>query len=89
MVWIDEVLRSSSKEGLCRVYLKPEAHFFGENGLRQSSAIEWIAQAFGYAWGASDGVHLKTTYLAAFKMFNFVMKRPGKRPLKKPILMSK
>lgn len=48
MVWIDEVLNYSEKEGECRVILKSGEHYFAPHGLRPSSCLEFIAQAYGF-----------------------------------------
>src|SRR5690242_13635939 len=48
MVWIDDVLVFSEKAGECRVILKPDGHYFGLEGLRATSCLEFIAQAYGF-----------------------------------------
>ena len=48
MVWIDEVLHYAEKEGECRVILKEGEHYLGAQGLRPSSCLEFIAQAYGF-----------------------------------------
>ncbi len=48
MVWIDEVLSFSEKQGHCRLQLKADALYLNETGLRSTSLIEFIAQAYGY-----------------------------------------
>ena len=48
MVWVNEVLWATADEGECRVRLDAKAHYFSESGLRLSTLIEWVAQAYGY-----------------------------------------
>jgi hypothetical protein len=47
-VWIDEVLAVSAAGGSAGLTLKPGALYFGPQGLRRSSFLEFMAQAFGY-----------------------------------------
>jgi len=48
MVWIDEVVSFSEKAGECRVRLKADALYMDGNGLRPTSCLEFIAQAYGF-----------------------------------------
>lgn len=48
MVWIDEVLSFSERAGHCRVRLKADGHYMGGNGLRPTSCLEFVAQAYGF-----------------------------------------
>jgi predicted hotdog family 3-hydroxylacyl-ACP dehydratase len=48
MVWVDEVLSVTADGGECIVRLKPEALYNSSTGIRQSSALEFVAQSFGY-----------------------------------------
>jgi predicted hotdog family 3-hydroxylacyl-ACP dehydratase len=48
MVWIDEVLVFSEKAGECRVVLREDGLYMGEHGLRATSCLEFIAQAYGF-----------------------------------------
>lgn len=55
MLWVDEVVSYAAAHGdnllhgVCRAYLTPGRHFFGDDGaLRVSSPIEWIAQSYGF-----------------------------------------
>ena len=48
MVWIDEVLSFSDKAGECRVTLQADGHYMGADGLRATSCLEFIAQAYGF-----------------------------------------
>jgi len=48
MVWIDEVLEFAEKAGQCRVRLKADGHYMSAEGLRATSFIEFIAQAYGF-----------------------------------------
>ena len=48
MVWIDEVIEYGAREGSCLVKIKKDALYMDPEGLRASSCIEFIAQAYGY-----------------------------------------
>lgn len=48
MVWIDEVVDYGAREGACVVRIKKDALYMDPEGLRASSCIEFIAQAYGY-----------------------------------------
>jgi predicted hotdog family 3-hydroxylacyl-ACP dehydratase len=48
MVWIDEVVSFSEKSGECCVRLKADALYMDGNGLRPTSCLEFIAQAYGF-----------------------------------------
>jgi predicted hotdog family 3-hydroxylacyl-ACP dehydratase len=48
MVWIDDVLSFSEKQGHCRVRLKSDGLYMDSQGLRPSSCLEFIAQAYGF-----------------------------------------
>lgn len=50
MVWVDEVTKFSSTDGECLVMIKADALYMSSNGLRASSCLEFIAQAFGFVW---------------------------------------
>jgi predicted hotdog family 3-hydroxylacyl-ACP dehydratase len=48
-VWIDEVSWVKADEGECRVRLKADANYMDPTGNpRDSSFVEWMAQAYGY-----------------------------------------
>jgi hypothetical protein len=48
-VWVDEVTRVGIDEGECRVRLRPDANYAdGRGAIRDSSFVEWMAQAYGY-----------------------------------------
>jgi len=48
-LWVDEVSSVSDTEGVCRVFVRPEANYADSRGLiRDSSYVEWIAQAYGF-----------------------------------------
>ena len=74
MVWIDEVLNYSADGGECLIRLKPNSLYLSERGLRATSCLEFIAQAYGFCWiayvtrvkdpGASP---MSRAFLAAFK----------------------
>lgn len=48
MVWIDEVITFSEKLGECRIVLKADGLYMGSEGLRATSCLEFIAQAYGF-----------------------------------------
>ena len=48
MIWIDYVIESHDTGGTCLVIVNKYKHYFGEEELRQSSFIEWMAQGFGF-----------------------------------------
>jgi len=48
MVWIDDVLSYSEKQGHCRIRLKAEGLYMEGDTLRASSCLEFIAQAYGF-----------------------------------------
>lgn len=48
-VWVDEVTSVGIDGGECRVLLHPSANYADQHGrIRESSFIEWMAQAYGY-----------------------------------------
>ncbi|MBC7691971.1 MAG: AMP-binding protein [Methylotenera sp.] len=51
-IWIDQINSISADpttlEGECSVRFDPAANYASDGKLRQSSALEWIAQAYGY-----------------------------------------
>jgi predicted hotdog family 3-hydroxylacyl-ACP dehydratase len=57
-VWIDEVLAVTVEGGTCAVVLKPDSLFMGPEGLRRSSYLEFMAQAFGYLRAAQAAAGL-------------------------------
>jgi predicted hotdog family 3-hydroxylacyl-ACP dehydratase len=50
MVWIDEVMRYAADGGECRVQVRANALYMSASGLRASSCLEFIAQAYGFIW---------------------------------------
>jgi len=52
MIWVDEVYAVADSKGSCLVHLKDDALYMDEDGPRKSSAIEWLAQAYGYVCAA-------------------------------------
>jgi predicted hotdog family 3-hydroxylacyl-ACP dehydratase len=49
MVWVDQVLSLTEEGGTARVNLdQKDSHFFGEKGLRESSFVEFLAQAYAF-----------------------------------------
>lgn len=48
MVWIDEVVNFAEKSGQCRLRLKADALYMDQAGLRPTSCLEFIAQAYGF-----------------------------------------
>ena len=74
MVWIDEVLNYGAREGVCLVRIKKDALYMDPEGLRASSCLEFIAQAYGYMSIAyriyesePDAKPLKRAFLASIK----------------------
>jgi hypothetical protein len=55
-IWVDEVswvtASDAATEGECLVRVRNRANYRGPRGVRQSSAIEWMAQSYGYACAA-------------------------------------
>lgn len=49
MIWIDYVTESHERGGTCLVIVDKNKHYFGDEKLRQSSFIEWMAQGFGFS----------------------------------------
>lgn len=52
MVWITRVLSANEISGICETVLDPNHPSRSPNGLRQSSLIEFMAQAFGFSHAA-------------------------------------
>ena len=89
MVWVDEILTFSATSGECLVELKDTGLFLGPEGLRPTSCLEFIAQAFGFCSVAHDrqtapeAPPLSKAYLAAFSQVTFAPReqfknlRPG------------
>ncbi|NJM10194.1 MAG: hypothetical protein HC883_04820 [Bdellovibrionaceae bacterium] len=48
MVWIDQIHDFGASHGECSVRIKADAHYMGRDGLRASSCLEFIAQAYGF-----------------------------------------
>jgi predicted hotdog family 3-hydroxylacyl-ACP dehydratase len=77
MVWVDEIVKFDESSGECRVTIKKDAHFLGPDGLRPSSCLEFIAQAYGYCSMAytrmkePESGPLKRAFLASFKDATF------------------
>lgn len=77
MVWVDEIIASDASSGECAVRMRSDALFWGPEGLRKSSCLEFIAQAYGFASVAYDhridlnAKPLKRTFLAQFKDATF------------------
>ena len=67
MIWIDDVHQVSDTSGSCLVHLKGGAHYMSEVGPRQSSAVEWMAQAYGYVCAAR--AYQKDDHSSANKAF--------------------
>ncbi|MEA9357191.1 hypothetical protein SHI21_13280 [Bacteriovorax sp. PP10] len=49
MVWIDYVVEANETGGTCLVIVDKNKYYFGEEQVRQSSFIEWMAQGFGFS----------------------------------------
>ncbi|NJL25529.1 MAG: hypothetical protein HC902_10395 [Calothrix sp. SM1_5_4] len=54
MVWIDEVTDYSASGGECLVRVKQNALYMGPQGLRASSCLELMAQAYAFLLGLSS-----------------------------------
>ncbi|MES2856224.1 MAG: hypothetical protein V4692_10195 [Bdellovibrionota bacterium] len=68
MVWVDEVISADGVSGECAVNVKSDALYMSDGFLRPSSAVEFLAQAFGYA-NAAFAVSSGTTAAAPKKAF--------------------
>lgn len=68
-VWIDEVTDATLEGGACAVTLREEAPYFGPEGLRRSSFLEFMAQAFGYLRAAQSAAGLLPGRPAPTKAF--------------------
>jgi hypothetical protein len=64
MVWIRNVVSAEETTGICQVLLKPGSYEFSEDGLRQSTLLEWMAQGFGFANFCYTRVTPKLAFLA-------------------------
>ncbi len=77
MVWVDELISFSATEGSCRVHMHKEGLFLGPEGLRASSCLEFIAQAYGFCSMAHKRTQdpatkpFKRAFLASFKDARF------------------
>ncbi len=78
MIWIDEVLEFGAKAGACLVRIQKDAHYMSRSGLRSSSCIEFIGQAYGYLSIAyrvyvsePNAQPLRRAYLASVKNATF------------------
>jgi hypothetical protein len=49
MVWIDEITATDNTSGTGQVVVKADALYMSPGGLRPSSCMEFIAQAYGYS----------------------------------------
>ena len=50
MVWVDQVIDFSLNHGEVVVEVKGDALYMSPEGLRASSLLEFIAQAYGFVW---------------------------------------
>jgi 3-hydroxymyristoyl/3-hydroxydecanoyl-(acyl carrier protein) dehydratase len=48
MVWVDEVVRFSKVDGECLIHIRADGLYMSPMGLRSSSCLEFIAQAYGF-----------------------------------------
>lgn len=78
MVWVDEVVSADAVEGVCRIHLSKEAGYMGPGGVRASSAVEWMAQAYAYtrvcyarSAGAPGQKNLSKAYLVGIRQLEF------------------
>jgi 3-hydroxymyristoyl/3-hydroxydecanoyl-(acyl carrier protein) dehydratase len=77
MVWIDNVLEYEANGGTTQTILKNNGFYFSQDRIRESSFIEFTAQAYAFCnlahlrtSGTTDAMHSRT-YLAAVKDFRF------------------
>jgi len=77
MIWVSDVLSVSEKGGECRVVYDSGAHYASSAGLRRSSLIEWIAQAYAFTeacrrkmQGTPEGAPA-AAYLVGLKQMDF------------------
>lgn len=78
MIWIDEVVEYGADRGEALVRIKSDAGYMDKSGVRASSCLEFIAQAYGYtsiAWriyeADPNAKPLKRAFLAAIKNARF------------------
>lgn len=77
LLWIDKVDWSNINEGVCSLLLNKEAHYFDFEKIRNSSFLEWMAQAYGFIRACStltktkntESKNLQKTFLAAVNHF--------------------
>jgi len=50
MVWVDTVVDFGKDHGEVLVKVRKDAHYMSPEGLRASSLLEFIAQAYGFCW---------------------------------------
>lgn len=72
MIWIDEVVAV----GLCKVLADSRKHYFSRGHVRQSTFIEWIAQAYGFSSAyekkqSGNITPMKAAYLVSFNKATF------------------
>jgi hypothetical protein len=53
-IWIDQLIETQFRFGKSLVHIKARANYMSQEGLRPSSAIEFVAQTYGYAVVAND-----------------------------------
>ncbi|MGE0631824.1 MAG: hypothetical protein AB7O96_05425, partial [Pseudobdellovibrionaceae bacterium] len=77
-IWVDSVLEVSKNYGLVEVIIKEKASYFSGKYVRASTAIEWVAQAYGYT-RAMSGIlgnevveQANKTFIAEVKSCDFL-----------------
>ena len=82
MVWVHQIRHLDSEGGEGLIHLDPQAHYMDHEKVRGSSAIEWIAQTYGYVRAcqsllSGEGpstARISHAYLVSFKDLLFLEK---------------
>jgi predicted hotdog family 3-hydroxylacyl-ACP dehydratase len=85
MIWLDEVLSASADGGVCAVELSPTALYArGDGYCLDFAAIEWIAEAYGYArachfYGSGDESYgLRRAFLVGVGQLDLLQRLPAR-----------
>jgi len=81
MLWIDQVISLNEKGGSCLVIFDKKKHYFDKSKIRQSSTIEWMAQAYGFVSIAKtlileEEIKLNQVFMAGFSKVEFLDEIP-------------
>jgi predicted hotdog family 3-hydroxylacyl-ACP dehydratase len=57
MIWIDEITATGDTSGTGQLVLKADALYMSPDGLRPSSCMEFIAQAYGFSCICHELIH--------------------------------